>query len=170
MNRSEDHMSIVRHSMVPCHHTMGTMYYVSGSIRAKVCVTLELPWEYNKPSVSCIPSGEYDIRPHPFSDIKVRLVNNRIGVYYDSSRAGKKDRSSIDIAVGNVPSELRGGVALGEYPVCIKSDGDTVEFGLGNSSGALNEFMKFYEDGRDENLSMPLIIEWADLSDWEVIR
>ena len=28
----------------------------------KICSTIELPWKQNKPQVSCIPEGEYELR------------------------------------------------------------------------------------------------------------
>lgn len=37
--------------------TLGKLYYGGFS-----CFTLELPWRDNKRNVSCIPSGEYDVR------------------------------------------------------------------------------------------------------------
>jgi hypothetical protein len=43
-------------------------YYLNGTNgdllldREKVCSTIELPWKNNKPRVSCIPEGEYELR------------------------------------------------------------------------------------------------------------
>jgi hypothetical protein len=67
-----------------------------------LCVTLELPWRDNKPNISCIPMGTYEV------------------VNFDSPSKGNvfllKDvpnRSYIEIHVANFMSEIKGCIAVG---------------------------------------------------------
>lgn len=38
--------------------TNGTLYY-NGK---RICFTIELPWLHNKPKISCIPEGRYELK------------------------------------------------------------------------------------------------------------
>ncbi len=52
--------TLQRHSQ-SSEGTFGTLCDAAGTI---LCHTCELPWNNNKPSVSCIPSGFYNCIPH----------------------------------------------------------------------------------------------------------
>jgi hypothetical protein len=66
-----------------------------------ICFTIELPWLYNKPSVSCIPEGRYELEKY-FSE----HLGNHLHV---KAVAG---RSLIMIhAANNALEELRGCIA-----------------------------------------------------------
>ena len=47
--------------LIRIYGQMGTNGYLIHD-KEVVCKTIELPWRQNKPSVSCIPEGEYKVR------------------------------------------------------------------------------------------------------------
>jgi hypothetical protein len=67
------------------------------------CLTLELPWEDNKRSISCIPEGEY-----------------QAGVYNSPKHGevvlleGVPDRTFIEIHAGNYTRQIEGCILVGD--------------------------------------------------------
>lgn len=65
--------------------------------------TLELPWLENRRHVSCIPQGRYEVKRGNFQ-----------GKYPNWELQDVPGRSHIEIHRGNVPSDLRGCIAVGK--------------------------------------------------------
>ena len=72
------------------------------------CYTLELPWNDNKPNVSCIPEGTYEA----FVDHNVT-----IGGKYVIRLRDVPDRTGILIHVGNYTSDIAGCILVGNSQV-----------------------------------------------------
>jgi hypothetical protein len=68
----------------------------------KPIYTLENPWEFNKPYISCIPIGQYVCSP--FSGNKYKAVYQVNDV---------KNRSYILLHSGNLPKDTSGCIILG---------------------------------------------------------
>lgn len=88
--------------------------------------TCERPWEDNKPYVSCIPEGDYNLVRHDspkFGD-RVWMVHN------------VPDRTFILFHVANWPHQLQGCIAPGNT---LFPDGD----GVGSSRVAYEQFMEW---------------------------
>ena len=68
------------------------------------CASLELPWKDNKPNVSCIPEGKYNVskRNSPKFGKDTFAINDVPG------------RSNILIHPGNFTREIQGCILLGE--------------------------------------------------------
>ena len=67
-------------------------------------VTLERPWADNKPNVSCIPAGRYNVRMRYSPRFKRKLYEIE----------GVKGRSDILIHPGNTVEDTSGCILLGE--------------------------------------------------------
>lgn len=106
--------------------TLGTLYAGGGIELA----TLERPWipdpdtdtgQAGKEQVSCVPDGEYVLRPHvsekyPADAWAYALINPELGVYYqpgDIPQRQKYGRSAILIHIANYVNQLRGCIAPG---------------------------------------------------------
>jgi hypothetical protein len=88
---------------------MGTFGVLS--LGAQQWYTVERPWENNKPSISCIPAGTYEVK---------------LGMYYSGDGPGGKPdypayeilnvpgRALIKIHKGNRMLDVKGCVALGK--------------------------------------------------------
>lgn len=100
-------VSIIRFA----HSDQGTkgILAISG---VEFCKTLELPWRDNAPRLSCIPCGQYDVRPR---------YSPKFGVCYEVQ--GVPGRKYILIHSGNVAgdttrgyrSHVEGCILLGKY-------------------------------------------------------
>ena len=75
-------------------------------------VTVEPPWIYNRPGVSCIPPGVYDLMPHHSERFPTSWALVGRGVSHSSSQVAT--RSAILIHPANWPHELQGCIAPGE--------------------------------------------------------
>lgn len=67
-----------------------------------LCVTLEDPWKDNARNVSCIPEGEYKLKPHNGSKFK------NVWILQDVP-----DRSAILIHAGNTIKDTSGCILVG---------------------------------------------------------
>jgi len=65
--------------------------------------TVERPWEGNRKGESCIPEGEYGLKPHTGNVQPAILI------------AGVRDRFAILFHIANKASELRGCIAPGMH-------------------------------------------------------
>lgn len=125
--------------------TLGTLY-VGGGIEL---ATLERPWIPDpdtdtglagKEQVSCVPDGEYILRPHvsekyPADAWAYALINPELGVYYqpgDIPPGQKYGRSAILIHIANYLGQLRGCIAPG------RKHNFTVEPTVQDSTVAMN--------------------------------
>jgi hypothetical protein len=72
------------------------------------CVTLEPPWKDNQKNISCIPVGEYMVKPH----ISTQFQNVRGRIYRIMD---VPERTGIDIHPGNRLKDTKGCPMLGLY-------------------------------------------------------
>ena len=73
--------------------------------------SMERTWSYNRPNVSCVPPGRYELVPwnskkHPRS---CALVGNGVGLFPGRGVS----RSAVLVHSANVPLSLQGCIALG---------------------------------------------------------
>jgi len=85
-------------------------------IRNKKFYTVERPWADNKPNVSCVPIGTYQLvdhssQAHPNT---FALVNEEMGVYHFKHEMKKSgDRWGIVIHVANTIDDIEGCIGVG---------------------------------------------------------
>ncbi|MBY6105010.1 hypothetical protein KUW19_00775 [Ferrimonas balearica] len=83
------------------------------------CYSVERPWLNNKPNVSCIPAGRYELVRHrsaKFGDCYA-LRNKQLGVgIYEGLR------THILIHAANTPSHVQGCIGLGYEPGTLKDE------------------------------------------------
>jgi hypothetical protein len=118
-------LTLVRWAYGPTF-TLGTLH-IGGGIEL---ATLERPWVPDpdtdaglagKEQVSCVPDGDYVLRPHvsekfPADMWAYALVNHELGVYYQPGnipQGQKYGRSAILIHIANRVDQLRGCIAPG---------------------------------------------------------
>jgi len=87
--------------------TIGKWYYNV----SQICFSLELPWLSNIPFKSCIPPGEYTIKPistekHPDSFF---LENRDLGVSWNADTP----RTTIEVHIANYLRQIVGCLAPG---------------------------------------------------------
>ena len=97
------------------------------------CVTVERPWENNKPEISCIPKGEYTLK---------RVNSPRFGDTFEVT--GVPGRSHILFHKANVYTDLKGCIGLGEQFEPLNGINAVLQSGV-----AFGEFMRRMV-GRDE--------------------
>lgn len=83
--------------------TIGVFIILDDGLPIFSCMSLELPWLDNKPQVSCVPEGEYQIK-YEYSNKFKRFLWELKGV---------PNRSEIKIHPANNVYELEGCIALG---------------------------------------------------------
>ena len=86
-------------------------WYIDGEFQ---CYTIEPPWLDNKPFVSCIPVGEYQLEPYysqKYGDV-VAMVGE--GVVANKHDAKEGDRYGCLVHSANWASQLQGCVAPGK--------------------------------------------------------
>lgn len=106
-------LKLIRHGSIPGVGTFGTLKFGDHELQ-----TVEREDLNNKPNVSCIPDGEYDLIPHRSKTKNKKLggtcyaiVNENYGVYqYPDPNA---IRFACLIHVANFPEELAGCIAPG---------------------------------------------------------
>ena len=127
-----------------CYATWGT-YGAVELPGGKELLTVEQPWNDNRPGKSCIPEGEYQCesamyyagdgvggkRDYPAIEIFGSLLNGR---------------TLIKMHIANVPSELRGCIAFGLAPGWYRG-----QWSVRNSTDAFAEVMKQF-GGREFTL------------------
>src|SRR5690606_37342915 len=106
-----------------------------------LCYTIELPWRDNKPRVSCIPEGKYELR---------KRYSRRFGWHIEVM--GVKDRNYILIhTANNAEKELAGCIA----PV-LRISGSGI--GL-DSRKAFDKVVAVVYGQIDRNVRVYLIVE-----------
>ena len=103
-----------------------------------VCYSLELPWKENKPNVSCIPTGQYDL----LLEWSPAFGKDLYELY------GVDGRSEIKIHIGNSLGEMKGCIILGT-DVGYNADGERY---LYNSRKAFDKFMAAMDDRDGDNI------------------
>jgi hypothetical protein len=92
--------------------TLGTLAVYDDIEKIFECKTLELPWNGNKTSISCIPRGMYHVSHRNSPKHKDHLLIEDV-VY----------RSSILVHVVNYVTEIEGCVGVGKAYADINGDG-----------------------------------------------
>jgi hypothetical protein len=87
----------------------------------QVAYTVEQPYRDNKPFVSCVPAGRYELVPFnsPKYGRTVALRNHAIGVGVNK---GDSVRYACLIHAANRATELQGCIALGDKLGCVGGD------------------------------------------------
>ncbi len=101
------HLKLVTFTANTC--TIGKLYIDDELI----CSTIEKPWRNNRPSVSCIPAGNYELKPclSPKFGETYYLSNPEL----DVSHSGNTKRTHILIHKANKESQLLGCIAPVSY-------------------------------------------------------
>lgn len=76
------------------------------------CVSLELPWRYNKKNISCIPSGMYKCR---------KITSGKNGECFEVQNVF--DRTNVQGHIGNFTSDIQGCIIFGDGIRDINKDG-----------------------------------------------
>ena len=111
-----------------------------------ICHTIERKWLDNKPSVSCVPAGVYDLKPtnSPKFGMTYYISNPSLGV----SLLGRTTRTHILFHAANKPSQLQGCIApVSSFGIM----GD--EWAGFNSRVAYNKFMELL-DGDEHQIEI----------------
>lgn len=94
-------------------YTLGELRVLEKGVQLFRCFTLELAWKQNKPKVSCVPAGTYEL---------VLEMSPAFGRELWELK-GVPDRSECKIHAANYTSELLGCIAPGMSITDINSDG-----------------------------------------------
>jgi len=133
--------------------------------KTRLMVTCELDWKLNKPNVSCIPDGTYRLMEHPTDHLKLRVINERLGVFSEPVEGDEHctgTRTQINIEIFNVPSQSEGCIAPGKYHRVVDIAGHNDQLGVVSSRASMNDLMDFW---RAEKIGgqVQLDIVWAEL-------
>ncbi len=124
--------------------------------------TTELDWRNNKRRRSCVPAGVYELRPHPWSEQKFRLVNEDLGIYSEKTmpiEMRDQTRDQINIEVANDPRQLLGCIAVGMGMGRVKTVKMSHYFGVTNSRGGMKRLLATVQEYDINKIE----ISWADL-------
>ena len=91
--------------------------------------SVERPWMGNKPNISCIPVGVYQLKKDTYK-----------GLYENYAVQDVPDRSAIEIHRGNVPTEFKGCIGIGMELGGLLVDG-VLQWGVNKSEQGLNMLM-----------------------------
>ena len=91
--------------------TLGCLTLYDGLKKVFECVTLELPYEHNMTSVSCVPKGSYDVTHRYSCKYKNHLIVNDV-----------PNRRYILIHYGNFHTDTRGCILVGSRFAQINAD------------------------------------------------
>lgn len=109
-----------------------------------VCKTAEQPWQNNESFHSCVPAGDYAVRPHvsPSKGKCFIMTNVNLGVTKAGGEHSNRDNCLVHVA--NYPNQLEGCVAPGENFMPVTS-----RWGVTNSRKTLNMLFEIYPNGWD---------------------
>jgi len=96
------------------------------------CKTLEPPWKYNRPNVSCIPTGTYNV---------TRKDSGKFKDYFHIMDV--PNRTYILIHPGNYYTQIKGCVLVGGGFSDINSDG---YLDVTNSRNTMNKLLELMPD------------------------
>ncbi len=97
------------------------------------CKTLELPWLNNQTQVSCIPTGNYEVKAR---------TSPKYGLHYHIQDVPK--RSFILIHQGNYNTDILGCILVGQAHTDINGDGVA---DITSSKTTLQKLLKLAPDG-----------------------
>jgi len=132
-------LTLLRLNKSQTEPTQGVVFY-NGIAR---WVTLELPWLDDRPAVSCIPEGVYELEhwsspKHPDA-FEVKAVPGR---------------ADILIHTGNVPSDTKGCIIIGK---CYLSD----KAGVAQSHLAMDELLAALSYDQSIKLTIETVGPWG---------
>jgi len=113
--------------------TLGRLFIFNGLDIEYECCTLELPYKDNKRNKSCIPSGNYDVKPR---------TSEKYGKHYLVENV--ENRDYILIHPANYYTQLKGCIAVGADFYDINKDG---ECDITYSRRAIKEMLEIAPDG-----------------------
>lgn len=113
--------------------TLGRLFIFNGLDIEYECCTLELADKKNKRNVSCIPVGEYNVKPR---------TSEKYGKHYLVENV--ENRDYILIHPANYYTQLRGCIAVGADFYDINKDG---ECDITYSRRAVKEMLEIAPDG-----------------------
>ena len=127
------------HSRTPVMGVFGELYKDNQFI----CYTVEQPWRDNRPFISCIPAGTYQIEPitTPKRGDTGVLVNHDLRVYATKGEAGPHDRFTCLIHSANWSHQLQGCIAFGEKLSWGKHADNEPALMITNSRNMVNKFL-----------------------------
>lgn len=115
--------------------TLGHLFLFSDLDLIFKCVVLEPPWKGNATGISCIPKGEYTVRPRSGSESpKFKYDHLFIG--------GTGDRECILIHRGNFNTNTRGCLLVGRGFSDINHDGNPDVFDSTATLDLLAQFIR----------------------------
>ncbi len=130
--------------------------YVDGR---EVGVTCEQPWRDNQKGRSCVPEGDYELRPwnsKRYGRVVV-LVNSALQVYATEAEIPREQRgiarSACLIHAANWPHELQGCIAVGRQLAHLLPHGP----GITESRATLQRLRSLWGDRR----GLRLAIRWV---------
>jgi len=116
------------------YRTLGKMnLYIDDYIYYTLC-TLELPWKLNEKCISCIPTGEYILKP-------IIRPNRKWALEFQDVA----NRSHILIHQGNYTSDIQGCVLVGMGFNDINNDGITDVISSATAIALLERYCKDIE-------------------------
>ena len=113
--------------------TLGRLLIFDGLDITYECCTLELADNNNKRNISCIPTGEYNVKPRTSDKYGKHFIVNNV-----------QNRDYILIHPANYYSQLRGCIAVGSDFFDINKDG---ECDITYSRRAVKEMLTVAPDG-----------------------
>lgn len=122
--------------------TIGKMYMPSGT----VFDTIELPWDDNQPSVSCIPEGVYKLKKRASGVVNRSSKGKYTAGYEVANVAG---RTYIMIHIGNTTSDFEGCIGIGEGLGVVNN-----EWAILRSSASFDKFMHEMATSEDWQLTI----------------
>ena len=92
--------------------TNGVMRMIQNSKSTMVCYTIELPWLDNKPQVSCIPEGRYELKKRYSQNhgwhLQVMKVKNRDLILIHAANDAMKELKGCIAPVSILDAEGKG--------------------------------------------------------------
>jgi hypothetical protein len=156
------HIEILRDRIEP-EGVFGKMF-VDGEL---FCATCEQPWRDNKPYISCIPAGEYNLVPwdSPKYGPVVAFINHDLNVWLDDKEAPDPGpaRDKCLIHNANDPDQLQGCVAVGVSVVHFDhphhEDSNAPQgWGVNHSRRTLERLRARWKDRKN----LTATIKWSD--------
>lgn len=118
----------------PDHQTLGKFYlYDDDNNEVFKCETLELPWKNNEISESCVPVGDYSVKPRTSQKFKNHYILENT-----------TPRELILIHFGNYHTDIRGCILVGKKRTDLNGDGC---LDITNSRATLEEILKLAPKG-----------------------
>lgn len=131
---SEEHNTLILEREYKDDVTLGRLIFPDNT----TFETLELPWDFNKRDVSCIPDGEYLVSKRQ-SGVVARTSRNKYQEGWEICDVPK--RSYIMIHIGNTVDDIQGCVCIGLTKGTLNDKPAVL-----NSRKAFDKFMEKMEE------------------------